>query len=688
MSAPHPKIVAIIQARMNSTRLPGKVLAKIEGHALIWHVVSRVRSSSFVDQVVLATTDQPPDDAVAQFCQNEAITCFRGSEADVLDRFYQAAKAHQAEIVMRVNGDCLFTDPDVVNQVITAFFATDCDYATNTFRYTFPEGLDVEVFRFSALERAWKEAVLPAEREHVTVFIRNSGLFKLAPNVSHHTDLSQLNYCWSIDSAADLSFARAVFRHFAGREFRLDDVLQLIEKESSLLTMKNDSIRNEGFYLSLAKEPPVPVQQRSLAASHAMLERAKRIIPTQSQTFSKAPTQFVQGVAPNFIARGAGCHVWDIDGNEYIDHAMALAPIVIGHADPDVTEAVSRQIKDGTAYSLPHALEVEVAEMLVEVIPCAEMVRFGKNGSDATAGAVRVARAFTGRDIVAMCGYHGWQDWCIGTTTRNKGVPKGVSELTKTFTYNDIASLERIFDQHPVQVAAVIMEATGVIAPQPGFLESVKELAHKHGALLIFDEIVTGFRLAIGGAQEYFNVIPDLACCGKAMGNGYPIAAVAGRRDVMEWMDEIFFSFTFGGETASLAATKAVITKMLAEPVIPHIWEQGLRIKDGYNVLARAFEIEKHTECIGYAPRTVCLFRDETGADSLVLKSLFQQECLKRGVLYTGGHNLSYSHSGADIEQTLRVYRTAMEILASAIRQGDAAARLEGPAVQPVFRKA
>lgn len=417
------------------------------------------------------------------------------------------------------------------------------------------------------------------------------------------------------------------------------------------------------------------------------MKRAGKVIPSCTQTFSKGPTQFVQGVAPVFLARGQGSHVWDVDGNEYIDYPMALGPIILGHNYPAVTKAVTRQMREGTTFSLPHPLEVEVAELLVEMIPCADMVRFAKNGSDATSGAVRVARAYTGRDIIACCGYHGWQDWYIGTTTRNAGVPKAVQELTVPFEYNNVESLKRVFTDHPGKVAAVIMEPVGVVPPRDGFLQQVRELTKSEGTLLAFDEVVTGFRLALGGAQDYLGVTPDLACFGKAMGNGMPIAAVVGRRAVMALFDEVFFSFTFGGETLSLAAALATLSEMRGKDVIGHLWKQGQKLKDGYQVLAREFGVERFTQCIGYAPRTVITFYDESGAESLLLKSLFQQECLKRGVLFSGGQNLCFSHTDRDIDDTLRVYRAAMEILADAIRKGDIEQRLVGKPVQSVFRR-
>ncbi len=428
--------------------------------------------------------------------------------------------------------------------------------------------------------------------------------------------------------------------------------------------------------------------ERPLSRSQEYFRRAQRVIPSCTQTMSKGHTQFVQGVAPIFLQRGQGSHVWDVDGNEYIDYPMALGPIILGYDDPDVTAAVQAQLAGGVTFSLPHPLEVEVAELLTEVIPCAEMVRFGKNGSDATAGAVRLARAFTGRDKIACCGYHGWHDWYVGTTTRPRGVPEAVRGLTLTFAYNDIASLEKLFDEHPGEIAALIMEPVGVVEPVGDFLRLVSERTRAHGAVLIFDEIVTGFRVALGGAQQHFGVVPDLACFGKAMANGYPLSAVVGRRPVMRLFDEIFFSSTFGGEVVSLAAAKATIAKLRERGVIEHLWRQGRRLKDGYNALAAESGLASQTECIGLPPRTVLTFRDAAGEESLLLKSLFQQEMIKRGILTAGGFNLCWSHSEGDIDRTLEACREALGFVARALRSDDPRKLLEGSLIEPVFRRA
>ncbi|NQT71910.1 MAG: aminotransferase class III-fold pyridoxal phosphate-dependent enzyme [Chloroflexi bacterium] len=427
-------------------------------------------------------------------------------------------------------------------------------------------------------------------------------------------------------------------------------------------------------------------KNRRLTKSIKYLERAKKIIPAGTQTFSKGPTQYVQGIAPIYLQKGKGSHIFDVDGNEYIDYPMALGPITLGYCYPAVDKAIIAQLQDGITFSLMHPLEIDLAELLIDTIPCAEMVRFGKNGSDVTSGAVRLARAYTNRDKIACCGYHGWHDWYVGTTSRNRGVPQVTRELTLTFQYNNIESLHRLFTDNKDQIACVIMEPISVTEPSEDFLAEVKELTHRNGSILIFDEIVTGFRLALGGAQEYYGIIPDLSTAGKGMANGMPISALAGKEEVMRHLGELFFSFTFGGEVLSLAAAIATIKEMDQKQVSRHFWHQGKKLKNGYNALAQEFGLSDRTFCEGLDAHAAIRFRDSDGKDSLEMKSLFQQETIKRGILFNGIHNFCYSHSDDDIQVTLDAYRDAMVILKKAIEENALEEYLEGTAVQPVFR--
>jgi glutamate-1-semialdehyde aminotransferase len=415
-------------------------------------------------------------------------------------------------------------------------------------------------------------------------------------------------------------------------------------------------------------------------------ERSLRRIPGGAQTFSKGPLSFVQGVLPNFLGRAEGPYVWDVDGNRYIDYILGLGPVILGHGDPAVNEAARRQLADGMAFSLPHPIEVEVAEALCERIPCAEMVRFGKNGSDVTAAAVRVSRAFTGRDKVIRCGYHGWQDWYIGSTSRALGVPDAVRRLTLSCAYNNLAAMDDAFRANPGEIACVILEPATFDAPAAGYLEGIKELCAREGALLVFDEIVTGFRVAIGGAQQLSGVIPDLACFGKAMANGFPLSAIVGRAEVMRWFEKVFFSFTFAGEAVSLAACLATIHELERRDGIATLWRNGTRLQEGARQLIRDAKLDGVLDCAGMPPWTTLRTSGMDERNALLFRSLFQQEAAKRGVLTHGNHMLSVAHDDGVIDATLAAYAEIMPILGDALQKCDVERRLEGEPMQTILR--
>lgn len=421
-------------------------------------------------------------------------------------------------------------------------------------------------------------------------------------------------------------------------------------------------------------------------ASEELLERALRTIPLGSQTFSKSKTQLPYGVSPYFVERAEGSRFWDADGNEYIDFANALACVTLGYRDPDVDAAVRRQMENGVTFSLPHRLEMEVAEILVEMIPCAEKVRFAKNGTDATSGAIRVARAYTGRERVAVCGYHGWQDWYIGSTTRDLGVPKAVKELTHTFVYNDATSLQRLFEEHPGEFAAVILEPLSGTYPENDFLEKVKAQTHQHGALLIFDETVTGFRVSSGGAQELFGVTPDLATFGKGIANGYPLSALVGKAEYMDVVEKIFFSGTFGGETLSLAAAKAVLTKLRCEPVLETLKVRGQKLLDGASRLISELSIPHLLSICGHPSWSFLIFKDSPSFTSWEIKTLFMQEMFKRGIFTIGAQTLSYAHSDADIDALLACYQEVFGLIGDAVATSTVKDRLECEPLVPLFK--
>ncbi|MDM3872384.1 aminotransferase class III-fold pyridoxal phosphate-dependent enzyme [bacterium SCSIO 12696] len=420
--------------------------------------------------------------------------------------------------------------------------------------------------------------------------------------------------------------------------------------------------------------------------SEELLERALKTIPLASQTFSKSITQYPRGVSPLFLERGKGSVVKDVDGNEYIDFVNALASITLGYCDSSVDNAVISQLEKGVSFSLSTVLEAEVAEKIVDMVPCAEKVRFGKNGSDATSGAIRIARAFTGRDDVAVCGYHGWQDWYIGSTSRNLGVPEVVQKLTHKFSYNDIDSLIRIFEENSGQVGAVIMEPMNVEFPKDDFLERVKKVTHDNGALLIFDETITGFRYSEGGAQQYFGVTPDLATFGKGLANGYPLSAVTGRSDVMKLMEDVFFSGTFGGEALSLAAASAVLDKLKSEKVVSDLESKGKYLLDGLASLIESKGLNEHFSLAGHPSWSFLLIPDGKTANSFELKTLFMQEMFKKGILTLGSHNMSYSHSYEEIDTLLAAYAEVLPLIREADEGGLVLSKLACDPLKPLFK--
>ena len=419
---------------------------------------------------------------------------------------------------------------------------------------------------------------------------------------------------------------------------------------------------------------------RPLTRSQEWWARAERVIPLGTQTLSKSPTQFVQGVLPIYLQRGQGAHVWDVDGNEYIDYPMALGPVLLGYCEPAVDEAIRRQFGSGITFTLMHPLEVEVAERIVAMCPGVEAVRFGKTGSDAMSAAVRAARALTGRDVILVAGYHGWHDWYIGSTTRNLGVPANVSALIDTFAFNDLEDLERVLHRHGDRVAAIIVEPAGAEAPIPEFLPGVVERARTNGALSIFDEIITGFRLAPGGARERYGVEPDLSCYGKALGNGMPISAVGGRWEHMRVFEEIFYSGTHSGETLSLAASSVVLETVADGSVLAAINGLGLRLMEGLVGLIDKYQVADRVRVGGEPERAVVGF---AGDNPLVTKSWVQQVLGEHGILFNGSMFICARHTEADIERTLDAFDGAFDGIASG---ADLSALLKGEPVQPVFR--
>jgi len=677
---------AIIQARMGSTRFPRKMIALLVNKPLIEQVIERVKKAKLVDKVVLATSEDKKNEVLIKEARKCGIECFAGSEDDVLDRFYQCAKKFKSEHIVRITGDCPLTDPDIIDEVIILFKNNNLDYASNVLPPTYPDGLDVEVFSFNALEKAWKEAKLPSEREHVTPYIwKNQNLFKRM-TLKNKEDLSGIRL--TVDKKEDMLVVEnilKIMKSTGSDDFRLADVMKVIRENPRLLELNEQFKRNEGYEKSL-KEDKMVINNFSENAK--WLREAKKIIPSAAQTYSKSYKYFSEGAGPAFLEKGEGSHVWDIDGNEYIDFVCGLGAITLGYNNKEVNEAINEQLKKGISFSQSNILEIKLAKKLVEIIPCAEMVKFVKNGSDATTAAIRLARAYTSKDKVVLCGYHGYHDWSIGTTENDLGVPKAVKELTLKFNYNNIASLKQVFEENKGLIAAVILEPCQDAGPEDNFLEKVKELTHKNGAVLIFDEVVSGFRMGIGGAQSCFKVTPDLAAFGKGMGNGLAISAVVGKKKIMQLIDEgAFVSTTFGGETLSLAGALATIKQLEAPKAFEHIFAMGNLWLEETKKLIKKHGLSKVVKIYGLSPHCGVVFKSKGNLTNHDLFSVYQEALIREGILSLGVNNFCLALTKDDVYKFVKAVDLAFVKIKETLHKGSVKGILRGKKFRPVFKR-
>ena len=687
-------ITAIVQARTASTRLPNKVLMQIEDKPLLWHVVHRLKKAKHIQNIVIATTTNDEDDAICAICDDWNVKCFRGSEDDVLDRYYQAAKKFGVETVVRITADCPLIDFRVVDEVIEFFQSDDYDYVSNVLAPRYPDGMDTEVFRFSALERAWQEAKLKSDREHVTPYILNNSSFKgkklfTTDNYGFDSDFSHFRL--TVDEIEDFEVIKFLIENTDSDAPWLNYVA-LLTKHTDVMLRNAKYGRNEGYQKSLF-EDKFQTSGEAQSKSLAMQERAKQRIPGMTQLLSKRPDQFSLGVWPGYYKKARGVEVWDLDDKRYIDMSIGgIGANVLGYADPDVDAAVNAAIRMGSSSSLNCPEEVELADLLCEIHPWAEKVRYARTGGESMAIAVRIARAYTGRDKVAFCGYHGWHDWYLAANlqTENalgehllpgldpRGVPKGLSGTAMPFRYNQLKELELIVANHKSDLAAIVMEPIRNDQPTPEFLQGVRSLADEVGAVLIVDEISAGFRMNSGGAHLTIGLEPDMAVFSKAIGNGYPIGAVIGKGEVMQAAQSTFISSTCWTERIGPTAALATIRKHKETDAGKHLTNIGNQIQSGWRKLAEDHGMSIHVA--GIPPLSHFSFDSE---NALGMKALFVQLMLEKGFLASSSFYAMYAHEVGHVEKYLQVADDVFAQLKDAEEQGKIKELLKGqPAVQ------
>jgi glutamate-1-semialdehyde 2,1-aminomutase len=618
------KIVAIVQARVGSVRFPNKVMQVVCGTPMIGVLLGRLSKARGIASIVLATSEHHNNDALVDYVRELGYAVYRGSENDVLDRFFHAATSSSADAIVRITGDCPLVDPALVDAVVTRFLECGADYVSNVCPATYPDGLDIEVFKMEALRAAWKQSKQSSEREHVTTFIRESGHFS-RENYARATDESDAR--WTVDDPADFEVISRIFEHFhPNRDFGWLEVLQLSRDNPMMFIANRHVRRNRGV---------------GMGSGQKLWERAKRVIPGGNMLLSKRAEMFLPENWPAYFSKSKGCKVWDLDGNEYTDMSiMGIGTNTLGYGHPEVDDAVRKVIDVGNMSTLNCPEEVYLAEKLIEIHPWADMVRFARSGGEADAIAVRIARAASGKDKVAICGYHGWHDWYLAANLGDEkrlsghllpglepnGVPGGLRGTVFPFNYNCYDELEALASAHDIGV--IIMEVSRNQGPAHNFLKMVRQLATERSIVLVFDECTSGFRQTYGGLHTLYGVEPDMAMFGKALGNGYAITAIIGRREVMEAAQTSFISSTFWTERIGPVAALETLEVMHRIRSWEQITQTGRIITSRWQALAMLHGLSIKTHGL---PALTSFSFDSPNA--LAYKTLITQEMLAKGFL-------------------------------------------------------
>jgi len=673
------KIVAIVQARMGSTRLPNKVMMKINGVPMIELLFNRLSKSININQVVLATSNNGNNLPLVEHIKSLGYEVFSGDENNVLDRYFHAAKLFEADTIVRITGDCPLVDSTLVDEVINGFIDTNSDYASNREPPTYPDGLDVEVVSIEALEEAHKNAKGDFQREHVTSYIINSDSYKNF-NLKNSEDLSAER--WTVDEPEDFNVVQNIFNFFHPTiDFSWKKVMQLRRSNPEMFTENQHIVRNEGS---------------SMGKGQKLWTRAKRVIPGGNMLLSKRSEMFLPNQWPSYFQKAKGCRVWDLDGREYTDMSiMGIGTNILGYGNDEVDEAVLSAVKNGNMSTFNCPEEVYLAEKLVELHPWADMVRLARTGGEANAIAIRIARAASGKDKVAICGYHGWHDWYLSANLGDdnnlsghllpglnpKGVPKDLKGSVIPFNYNRIDELEAVIKNHDIGV--IKMEVSRNDEPQDGFLAKVRKIADNNNIVLIFDECTSGFRQSYGGLHKIYGVEPDMAVFGKALGNGYAITAVIGTREVMDIAQSTFISSTFWTERIGPTAALKTLEIMDKTRSWELITNTGKDIEKQWKNLGKKYQLDIKVSglhsMIGFVIQS---------DDWLKHKTYITQEMLKNNILASNVIYVCTEHGQVEIDNYFQVLDSIFKVI-SVCENSDLSidSLLEGPVCHSGFKR-
>lgn len=621
--------LAIIQARLSSTRFPNKVLQKVGKYSIIEIIFKRLERSKLLDKIVFAIPDNESNEELANFLEQKKIFYFKGSEHDVLSRFIDCAKFYNAKTIVRITGDCPFVDSNLVDNLIKIFNQSNVDYISNTNPPSYPDGLDAEVFSFNCLNQVSKDASDPYDREHVTTYIKKNNKFK-KKNIFYRDDISDLRL--TLDEKEDLDVIKAVFKNFDSIFFDLQEIVYLYNHNPKLFNKNSHYKRNETAKMSSGQK---------------LYTKAKKIIPGGNMLLSKRPEMFLPNDWPSYYSKSKDCYVWDLDGNKFADICfMGIGTNILGYANDNVDRAVLKTIKNGNLTTLNCPEEVYLAEKLIELNPWSDMVKFARTGGEANSIAIRIARAATGKDKVAICGYHGWHDWYLSANLGKSkeldghllpglepnGVPRNLAGTTFSFNYNDLECLSRIIDEEDIGI--IKMEVMRNHLPKNNFLQKVRDLATKNNIVLIFDECTSGFRETNSGLHKKFAVEPDIAIYGKTLGNGYAITAIVGKKDVMDHAQSTFISSTFWTERIGPTAALASLKEMERLQSWDYVTKTGKCIKNFWHAIFEKYNLNYQISGIDPLPVFSSSEKSFTNEKSFITFDMLQKGFLASNAIY------------------------------------------------------
>ena len=646
------KLITIVQARLNSKRLPNKIFKKFNNQSVIEILTKKLLKSKKIGKVVFAIPSNSSQKKLLNYLKKNNLNYFEGSEKNVLDRFYKTAKKYSANRIVRITADCPLLDINLLEKILSFSLKNSYyDYVSNTLNPTYPDGLDVEIFSMRALTKAWKKSKTSQEKEHVTKYLKERDEIKKF-SYENSKDYSYLR--WTLDTMEDFKVLNIIFKKFKkNKNIKWKSVLKFCLDNDHFMTNKN-IIRN----------------YKSSSLKEKYWEKAKKFISGQNSMISKHPNLYSPSLWPTYFKRAKGCMVWSLDNKKFFDLSiMSAGTNILGYANDAINKSVISSLKNGNISTLNSFEEVLLAEKLISINPWAEKVLFSRTGGEANAIAVRLARAYTGKDKIAICGYHGWHDWYLAASKSNEkkikkeqlpfytsmGVPKSLLNSIIPFEYNNLSGLKKIISKNK-DIGVIKMEVERNEKPKANFLKEIRKIATKNNIVLIFDECTTGFRETFGGIYKKYKVTPDIAIFGKALGNGYPITAVVGKKDLMNMKEKTFISSTFWTERAGPVAALKTLEIMEKTQSWKKITENGKKIMNFWNRIAKKNNIIVKVQGIP----SLCNFQFKSHNHEF-FKNFITQEMLKKGFLANNIVYSSISHSDKILKKYFEFFEEVFE---------------------------